>query len=323
MAKYIICIICVQFLTLQTNYSQNYEVNFKADICKCLEVKVQGRNTVTNLFQECFREKLTSYAINIDNSILEENNLLKYQKGQQLRRELSDKFQYELVYSCDVYFDMLEAEKERKYAADRANTYQDDLDRINQQLAMHPHSQMYLQRAKVYFNLSKLKEAEQDILQSIKINPLGEEKILHIAKEKVLLAKIFEKQKNYNRSAAIYQEIYTAIPNVEVAKLHALVHKKAGAATTSLVPHKIINNTAQNTTETSSREKPNTRSILGLDKGNQNKPVQENDRVSRRKQAKEQYRKKSQEQSTKSAVTKKDETTEKAKIKKLFNYRKN
>lgn len=323
MTKYFSIIICIQLLTLPTSYSQNYEAKFKTDICNCLQEKSQGRNTATNLYQECFREKLTNYAILIDSSIQEENNLLKYQKGQQLRRELSDKFQYELVYICDFYFDMLEAEKERKYAADRANTYQGDLDKINQQLAMHPHSQMYLQRAKVHFNLYKLKEAEEDVLQSIKTNPLGEENILHIAKEKILLAMIFEKQKNYSQSAAIYQEIYTAVPNVEVGKLHALVHKKAGASTTSLVSQKIINNTTPNTTETSSREKPNTRSILGLDKRDQNKPVQENDRVSRRKQTKGQYRKKPQEQSTKPPVTKKDQTTEKAKIKKLFNYRKN
>jgi len=326
MFRYFIITICAQLLTFHSSYSQNYEEKFKTDICNCLQGKSHGRNTVTSLYQDCFRQKLTTYATLIDNSIQEEeNNHLKYLKGQQLRRALNTQFQYELVYSCDFYFELLENEKERKYAADRANTYQGDLVKINEQLAMHPHSQMYLQRAKMHFNLSNLKEAEEDVLQSIKTNPLSEENIAYTVKEKTLLAMILEKQKHYNKAAAIYKEIYGVLPNVEIAKLHAVVHKKSGASTTNLTSQKTINNTSPNTrrTRNSSKEKSSTRSILGLDKADQNKPVQENEAAIRRKQIREGYRKKPQEQTKKRAVKKKDDTTEKAKIKKLFNYRKN
>ena len=218
---------------------------------------------------------------------------------------------------------MIEAEKERKYAADRSKAYHGDLDKINQQLAMHPHSQMYFQRAKLHFNLSMLEEAKEDITHSIKIHPLAGEKNVHNTQENLLLAMILEKQKQYGQSAALYKEIHTAVPIVEIAILHAVVHKKAGASSSDLTSNTGIKDTSTTSpSEASSRKNSAVRRKLGLD---QNTPVQENERTRGRKQALEQRKRQPTNPLSRKTPTKQKEKTVKkdTALKNLFRYRKN
>ena len=321
MTKYFTIIICIPLVVFTKAYSQNFEEKFKADICNCLKAKKQGRNTVTNVYKECFNENLTTYAAQIDSNIEEENNHLKYQEALKSRLELNHKFQYELVYSCDYYYDRIEAEKERKYAADRSNTYHGDLDKINQQLAMHPHSQMYFHRAKLHFNLSMLEEAKEDVMHSIKIHPLAGEKNAHNTQENILLAMILEKQKHYSQAATLYKEIYTAVPIVEIAILHAIVHKKAGASASDLKSNQVLNNTSSSSSEIATPKNTTMRRRLGLDNTT---PVQENDRTRGRNQAREQRKRQPTNPSRKTSAKKKEETVKKdTALKSLFNYRKN
>lgn len=229
-------------------YAQEYKEKFKADICNCLDTEIEIRRQIRNAFDTCFNKNLPTYATIIDASLEEGTPVLKYQKGQLRRTELKFMFLHELVYSCDLYFQEIEAERQRQLAVGRSRTYPSDLEKLNQTVALHPHPKSYMQRARTHFYLGNLKEAEADVLKSLEVNPYGQQG-LYTRKEKLFLAWILEEQKRYKEAVTLYNESYAGNFDIETPILKAIAHKKAGGkqATTMQIVTKPINNDAKET----------------------------------------------------------------------------
>lgn len=230
MKKYYI-ILCLIVVFVNLSNSQSYETKFKADMCACMEGEVVNARVLKTVLEKCFRQELTTYAVLIDAQIDEDNINLKYQKGQLARRELFKKFNYEMVYSCDFYFNTLVTGRQKAMEKKRLKTDSTDLEHANQRVAMSPNSSAYFKRAQTQFYLGNLKEAEIDIRESIRVHPYTD-KEMYTIKEKLVLALILEEQKQYKEAIVIYNQAYEYTKDVDAAVLSAIANRKSGGIKT-------------------------------------------------------------------------------------------
>jgi tetratricopeptide (TPR) repeat protein len=238
-------------INLKTN-AQSYKDSFSADLCTCLqEENTNNKIRQLSLFDECFKKHLTDYAYLIDGKIDEIDKILKFKKGQRARLELSHYFKYELVYTCDFYYYTLMSGNQKLIEVARERADSTKLEQWNQNVAMSPNHEYYLQRARLHFKLGNLKEAEADIRQSLDINPYANT-LMFTKGSKLLLALVLEGQKRYDEAIAIYDQIYRGVYDTRTAVLRALVKRKSGApfdipkiAKQNMVNSKVNNNGKQ------------------------------------------------------------------------------
>jgi len=242
------------FLLLSFNftYSQTYKSAFRADICQCVEDESLKRNLTPNAYKKCYTEILPTYANQIDAAIVEEDLSRKYYLGQLARKDLIVAFQYELIYSCAVYYDYLDRTRTREILIARERAKESDLESNNQKVAMSPNAYAYFHRAQIHFNLGNLKEAEADIHKSLKVNP-NASNTQSTRHELLLLACIYEEQKQYTKAIALYDKIYMGDFDSEVATLRALTDKKAGGNMSSIP--KAVTEVVSSTSNTSERRR--------------------------------------------------------------------
>lgn len=250
-------------------YAQNYKTAFKAEICECLNTEIKTKRQMRNAFDACFNKTLPNYATQIDAAIQEENVTLKYQKGQQVRAEIKIEFLVGLVYSCDLYFNEIEAERQRQIAAFRSRTYPSDIEEWNQKVASHPTPFSYFQRAQTHFFLGNLKEAETDVLTSLKVNPNGSNGI-NTRKESFLLAWIYEEQSQYKKAINLYQNCYAGYFDIEVLVFRAMAHKNSGGKSALPIPEigKLNQTTTNRSVELESSNNKKDRRRIKLDSKN-------------------------------------------------------
>lgn len=223
--KYIIILMAL-FFSLP-NYSQNYHDKFKADICSCIETKKTTLQIPDKIYNACFSKHMVTYAVFIDAAIKEEDRTKKFIAGQKVRRDLNQKFKYELAYICDAYVDIIEEKKQRVIHQIRSKKIDSSrIDKLNETVAMAPHWANYFNRGQFYYYIGNLQKAERDVLKSIEENPLNEGRIL-LSQEYLLLALIYEEQKQYSKAIAIYEAINAKVIIPSVALLKAIVSRKS------------------------------------------------------------------------------------------------
>lgn len=226
-------IIFIFLLTVNYTYSQAYKSAFRADICQCLEAESLKRNLTPNAYKKCYTQTLPKYADQIDAAIVEKDLNKKYYLGQVARKDLIVAFQYELIYSCSTYYNYLDRKRtsEKLIARERAN--EKDLEAKNQMVALAPNTATYYHRAELQFKLGNIKEAEKDINKSLELNP-NATNIRSTRHELLLLAWVYEEQKQYTKAVALYDKIYFGDQDSQVATLRALANKKAGGSMSSI-----------------------------------------------------------------------------------------
>tara|TARA_R110002111_G_scaffold234473_3_gene295561 strand:- start:3570 stop:4478 length:909 start_codon:yes stop_codon:yes gene_type:complete len=271
MKKYYI-ILCSIVVVVNLANSQTYETKFKTDICACIEEEVVNAIVLKTVLEKCFRQELTTYAELIDAEIDEDNINLKYQKGQLARRELFKKFKYEMVYSCDFYFNTLVARRQKTLEKNRLKTDSTSLERLNQRVAMSPNSSSYFARAKTQFTLRNLKAAEKDIRESIRIHP-STDKDIYTIKEKLLLAVILEEQKQFKEAILIYNEAYETTKDADATVLSAIANRKSGGVnvvpisqknSTKSIKEKDVKRTQKKDSKSSPKKKANRSELRSL-----------------------------------------------------------
>lgn len=233
---------------------QAYKEGFKNDLCHCLEEESLKRKLTDNAYKVCFRQLLPKYATQIDAAIIEEDPSVKYYKGQVARKDLIIDLQYQLVYSCELYYQHLNAERLSKRLIAQEHAKAVDLELYNQQVALTPNALTYFMRAQVHFNLGHLKETEADIERSIAVNP-NKANVKSTRHELLLLAWVYEEQERFSEAVSIYDTIYLGDFDSEVAILRALAHKKSGGTT--------YNKLEALSTETHNSDRINRRSLGG------------------------------------------------------------
>ncbi|WP_452227052.1 hypothetical protein [Lacinutrix cladophorae] len=226
-------IVLLAFLTVYSAYGQAYKSAFRADICQCLETESLKRNLTPNAYKNCYKETLPKYANQIDAAIVEEDLNKRYYLGQLARKDLILAFQYELIYTCKVYFDYLDRNRTSKILIAREQAKESDLEAKNQMVAMSPNAYAYFHRAELHFNLANLKEAEADINKSLEVNP-NASNIKSTRHELMLLALVYEEQKQFAKAVALYDKIYMGDLDSQIAELRALANKKAGGSMSSI-----------------------------------------------------------------------------------------
>lgn len=226
-------IIFFLLLSLNFTYSQSYKSAFRAAICQCVEDESLKRNLTPNAYKKCYTEILPTYANQIDAAIVEEDLSRKYYLGQLARKDLIVAFQYELIYSCAVYYDYLNRTRTREILIARERAKESDLESNNQKVAMSPNAYAYFHRAQIHFNLGNLKEAEADIHKSLEVNP-NASNTQSTRHELLLLACVYEEQNQYTKAIALYDKIYMGDYDSQVATLRALTDKKAGGSMSSI-----------------------------------------------------------------------------------------
>ncbi|MCA0131931.1 hypothetical protein [Winogradskyella alexanderae] len=207
--------------------AQDYNDQFKNDICDCLEDKFYKLKRASSAYDKCFQEKLPVYASLIDAEINEENTKVKFSKGQLARRELKKRYQIELMYSCDLYYRAKEEEYRKKMAKGVTEVSFADLKSLNEMVAMYPKAISYMFRAKTHFYLGNLKQAEADIIESYKIDT-GRLNSLEEKQRKVLYALILQEQRRYAEAGKLYDEIYETSKDIEAAIYRAMVNRLNG-----------------------------------------------------------------------------------------------
>ena len=242
--KRVAVFLVILFSVISIN-GQPYLAPFKADMCQCLEQESLKRKLTDKIYKSCFRSVLPKYATQIDAQIIEEDSNKKYYKGQVARKDLAVNTQYQLIYSCDTYFNHLNAERLSKKLIAQENTKETHLEPYNQQVALTPNALTYFMRAQLQFNLGNLKEAEADIHRSIDVNP-NKTNVKSTRHELLLLAWIYEEQKRYTDAVTLYDRIYLGDFDAEVAKLRALADKKSGGISANL---KMINKAKASSTD--------------------------------------------------------------------------
>jgi tetratricopeptide (TPR) repeat protein len=210
------------------SYSQNYQESYKTDICSCIETnrKKDIFLTAGKIFNTCFTKHMVKYADFIDAEIKEEDRTKKYIVGQKIRRELQEKFKYELVYSCNAYIDIIETKRQsvvQQYRSKKIDSNQ--IDKLNETVAMLPLWANYYNRGQYFYYIGDLQKALQDVKKSIEDNPLFDN-YLATAQQHILLATIYEEQKKYDKAIAIYDAINSKISNPDIAILKAIVARK-------------------------------------------------------------------------------------------------
>ncbi|XMO88158.1 hypothetical protein AAFN75_07650 [Algibacter sp. AS12] len=220
-------IFLVMLLWGLNSYSQNYESNYKADICACIEAQENTQQLPDKIYNACFTKHMTTYAAIIDAQIKEEDKTKKFIAGQQVRRDLNQKFKYDLVYVCDAYIDIIESKKQKVLQNFRAREIDSSkIDKLNETVAMVPHYSSYFNRGQYFYYIGDLNNAERDVKKSIEENPLNNEGTL-TTHESLLLALIYEEQKKYSEAIAIYNAINSKAINPSVELLKAIVYRKS------------------------------------------------------------------------------------------------
>lgn len=209
--------------------AQSYKSGFRTDVCACLEAESLKRPITENTLKACLRETLPKYAAQIDAQIVEPDINKKFHKGQLARKDLLVAAQYELIYTCDVYFKHLDYQRTSEKLIARENARETDLEKYNQMVAMTPNAMAYFMRGQLQFNLGNIKTAEADVNKSLELNP-NKENTKSTRHELLLLAWIYEEQEKYNAAVALYDKIYLGDFDVEVARWRALADKKAGGS---------------------------------------------------------------------------------------------
>jgi len=264
-------IIFYLLLSLNFTYSQTYKSAFRADICQCVEDESLKRNLTPNAYKKCYTEILPTYANQIDAAIVEEDLSRKYYLGQLARKDLIVAFQYELIYSCAVYYDYLDRTRTREILIARERAKESDLESNNQKVAMSPNAYAYFHRAQLHFNLGNLKEAEADIHKSLEVNP-NASNTQSTRHELLLLACVYEEQKQYTKAIALYDKIYMGDYDSQVATLRALADKKAGGSMSSIP--KVVTEAAPQGYNASERRKRSTSQNTRAKKGERKPAVQ-------------------------------------------------
>ena len=210
-----------------TGQAQNYKDSFKSDICDCLTQEKLKRRLTENTYNTCYKQTLPNYAAQIDAQIVEEDVSQKFYKGQLARKELLQSFKYELVYSCDTYYEFLEGLRVSRRLIAAEQVKEGDLESYNQQVALTPNAVTYFMRAQLQFKLGNLKEAESDIDKSIEVNP-NKENVKSLRSELLLLGWIYEEQNRFNDAITVYDKIYLGDYDTEILILRALADRKSG-----------------------------------------------------------------------------------------------
>ena len=221
-------ILILLFLVSSTSWlgAQSYAAAFKSDICDCLPEQLESQRNINRALERCFRKALPTYAAQIDAAINEENAIQRYQKGQKKRSDLMYAFKHEMVYSCDLYFETLEANRSRQLEQGQAATDEEDLVNRNELVAMQPNFGTYLERGRTHFFLGNLKEAESDFRESLR---LYEEIVKNVNIPAVyLLAWVLEEQKQYSQAFQLLNKEYNNRPIYTTALFRALAHRKSG-----------------------------------------------------------------------------------------------
>lgn len=239
------------FTFLSVN-AQAYKSAFRADVCDCLTEESLKRTLTENAFKRCLREALPKYAAQIDAQIVEPDTDKKFYKGQLARKELLVAMQYELIYSCDVYFKHLDYQRTSKKLIARENVKESDLEKYNQMVALTPNAMAYFMRAQVQFKLGNIKATEADINKSLEVNP-NKENTKATRHELLLLAFVYEEQKKFADAVTLYDKIYLGDFDVEAARLRALADKKSGG-TLANIP-KVSQAEIKNDNKTTSRRR--------------------------------------------------------------------
>lgn len=242
---------------------QSYKAAFKSDICNCLEEESLKRHLTENAYKTCFREILPKYATQIDAEIVEEDINQKFYKGQLARKELIISLNYELIYSCDTYYNYLDRERTSKKLIARENAKESELERYNQMVALSPNAMAYYMRAQLQFYLGNIKEAEVDVNKSLEVNPY-KDNVKSTRHELLLLAWIYEEQERYSEAIVLYDKIYLGDLDTEVARLRALADKKSGGTEPNMP---IINKNTKSSERRIPEEKKRSRSSSRQIKG--------------------------------------------------------
>lgn len=215
-------------LAITQGYSQNYLNNFKSDICQCLQEKNVTYKNVDYEYNNCFIKNLVSYADMIDSEIQIEDQTKKYIEGQKIRNNLKKKFSYELMYSCDAYFYVVERGVFKVKENARQNVDSTQLQKFHELVAMSPKWQSYLYRAQHYYKLNDLQNAEKDILKAIELSPYKNNN-KRIRAEKMLLGQIYEDQGKYSDAIQLYDKIAINELDTQVEIIKAIsVRKRDG-----------------------------------------------------------------------------------------------
>ncbi len=253
----LITFVSIIFLSVNCTYGQSYKIAFRADMCECLEQESLRRKLTDKIYSICFKEILPKYATQIDVQIVEEDLNKKYRLGQIARKDLILALKYELVYTCDTYFNYLESEKLSKKLIARDHVKESELVSQNQYVALSPNALAYFTRAQLHYNLGNFKEAEADINKSIEVNPYSEN-AKSTRRELMLLALIYEEQERYNEAIVLFDKVYFGEMDSQVAVLRALVDRKAGGSVAS-IPKLTDNKLLTVDSRTRNRRQPDTK----------------------------------------------------------------
>ncbi|WP_452220945.1 tetratricopeptide repeat protein [Lacinutrix salivirga] len=216
----------ILFISVNSLEAQSYQANFKNDICQCIQDKYVVNMQTHYVYKQCFEESLIQYAPLIDAEINETNPTLKYTKGQEQRKKLQAQFKYQLVSSCNIYYNILEHEREQVIAYKYGRTDSTLILKKTKQIAMTPNAHAYFGRAQLYFNLKMWDKAEADLRKSIAINPMSKNAMV-TRNEQLLLAWALEKQAKYAEAIAIYSKLKYHDLDVHVLTFKAIATRKS------------------------------------------------------------------------------------------------
>lgn len=270
--KYRILTILLCLASLNVAWTQNFETNFKNDICASFEEEFSKVRRSQMAFNNCFKKALPGYAALIDGAINEEDPSVKYRKGQEARKALKQKFQVELVYSCDIYYAAKLEERKKVMAKGIMEVSMADIPKLNELVAMYPISMNYAKRGATHLFLGNLKLAESDLRESININP-KKDRFSKISKQTALLALVMEEQNKLGEAKALYAEIYEKTKGIDAAIFQALVNKRLGGTSNNLEfsDNSSVSKTNSERTRPNQRRKDSTenselRGLFNLDK---------------------------------------------------------
>ncbi len=241
-------ILIIVLLALNVTAGQDFKAAMRDDICECLEKQNLKKQLSERSYDPCFREILPTYAAQIEATIIGENLNRRIQLGQRAKLDLLMAMESEIIYTCDVYFEFLESEKQRKILIARELADPKRLSYFDQKIAMTPLPRNYLERAQFYFQLNNLEAAETDALHAIEINPIKNDNRL-IWTELMLLASIYEEIEQYHKALVVIDSIPVIQYDRQTSKLRALIDRKAGGSLTFSANHQ-IQNVNKNTNKT-------------------------------------------------------------------------
>lgn len=232
---------------------------FRTEICQCLEQEKLRLRLNENTYNKCFQEILPNYATQIDAEIEEADANKRYSLGQMARRDLMLAFKYELIYTCEIYYEFVESLRVAKKLLAQENTKESDLEQQNKEVAMRPNAMSYLRRAQLHFRLNNLKAAEADVKKSLEVNPYSDN-VKSTRKESMLLAWVYEEQGHYAKAIELYDSINLGVYDTDVAILRAIVDKKSGG-TMANIPAVSKESKSDTSKNSKTRDRSSTRQI--------------------------------------------------------------